>query len=141
MIMHQPSLEENMRWLFDTNSIIQLVRQENAGVYEKLKKLKMMNYISKITVLEYPKSFKTYKNFQIIDLNQIITDKALELVLKLRMDSQIIPIPDVLIMASAEVHEISLIISDDKHFHIMRKYTEVAKIVLSFQDFVHKLLS
>lgn len=139
--MHQPSLEENVRWLFDTNSIIKLVRQENAVVYEKLKKLKIVNYISKITVLEYPKSFKTYKNFQIIDLNQIITDKALELVLKLRMDGQIIPIPDVLIMASAEVHEIPLIISDDKHFHIMRKYTEAAKNVLSFQDFVQKLLS
>ena len=56
--MHQPPLEENMRWLFDTNSIIKLVRQENASVYEILKKLKIMNYVSKITVLEYPKSFK-----------------------------------------------------------------------------------
>ena len=141
MIMPQPSLEEKMRWLFDTNSIIQLIRRENAVVYEKLKKLKIVNYVSKITVLEFPKSFKTYKNFQIIDLNQKISDKALELVIKLRMDGQIIPIPDVLIMASAEVHEIPLIISDDKHFHIMRKYTESTKIVISFQDFIQKLLS
>lgn len=139
--MHQPSLEENMRWLFDTNSIIKLVRQENAVVYEKLKKLKIVNYVSKITVLEYPKSFKTYKNFKIIDLNRKITDKALELVIKLRIDGKIIPIPDVLIVASAEVHKIPLLISDDRHFHIIRKYTEYAKNVLSFQDFIQKLLS
>ena len=141
MIMQQPNLEENMRWLFDTNSIIKLARSENAVIYEKLKKLKLMNYISKITILEYPKSLKTYKNFKIIDLNRKISDKALELVLKLRIDGQIIPIPDVLIVASAEVHKIPLLISDDRHFHIMRKYTEVAKIVLSFQDFIQKLLS
>ncbi len=139
--MQQSNLEEKLRWLFDTNSIIKLVRSENAAVYEKLKEFKLINYVSKITILEYPKSFKTYKNFQIIDLNRKITDKALELVLKLRIDGKLIPIPDALIVASAEVHEIPVLISDDRHFHILQKYTEVAKIVLSFQDFVQKLLS
>ena len=77
--MQQSNLEKKLRWLFDTNSIIKLVRSENAAVYEKLKEFKLINYVSKITILEYPKSSKTYKNFQIIDLNRKITDKALEM--------------------------------------------------------------
>ncbi|MHA1672748.1 MAG: type II toxin-antitoxin system VapC family toxin [Promethearchaeota archaeon] len=139
--MLQNSLEKNARWLLDTNSIIKMTRWDNEEIFEKIKTLKGFNFISKITVLEYPKSSKIYENFRIIDLNKSITDKALELVLRMRKNGELVPIADVLIMASADNQKIPLIVSDDHHFQILKKYTTHSKKVISFEEFGKKLSS
>jgi len=139
--MNQNDIKKKVRWLFDTNSIIKIVKHESIEIFEILKSMKNLNYISKITVLEYPKSSKTYEIFNIIDLNQQITDIALKIILNLRKIGELVPISDVLIMSSAEYHEIPLIISDDNHFQIMKKYVIHSKNVISLHDFGKKLIS
>ena len=130
----------HLKWMIDTNAIIHLNREEYKYFRKNLNLIENEICLSKITVLEYPKSLNFNKIFKIIDLNPIITNKALELILQLRENGELVPIPDLLIMASAEVKKVPFIISNDKHFTQMLPFTKNIIRVITIEDFIQTQL-
>ncbi len=131
----------HLMWMFDTNALIHLNKAKNHQFKENLTRFENEICVSKITILEYPKSLKSNRVFHIIDLNPIITNKALEITVQLRAIGGLVPILDLLIMASAEIKKIPNIVSNDKHFTQMLPFMKNVRRVVTLEDFIQNNLS
>jgi len=117
-------------WLLDTNAIIKLPKQIRDKFTEEQVKC------SYITTLEHPLAHK-YANVEIIFPDEKIWVLCLQMAIRLRNIGQIIPIPDLIIGATAITYNLTLV-SDDRHFQTMQK-VNLALTTISQQEF-RKLL-